>query len=118
MGRRMLMRWSPAKIDHQARGEQAEEGGRRTRRGRGVSLLHFPGLVACPAPTILQREAKQAPPSPLQQATPTGAISAATGLRDAKLTPPGVAAMGDEADVEVETLAREEHRAPPAPTDL
>ena len=41
----------------------------------------------------------------------------ATGSSDAQLLPPRVAVMGHEADVEVETLAGEEHRAPPAPAD-
>lgn len=114
MGRRMTMRRSPAKIDHQVRGEQAEEGGRRTTRGlgRGCPCCISPTLPLLgdlPAPTILQREAKQAPARPLKRATPTKATSGATASGDANLPPPRVAATGDEAEVEAETLVREEH---------
>ena len=72
-------------------------------------------LGELPARTIPQHGNKQAPPPPLQQATPV--LMEATCSSDAQLLPPRVAVMGDEADVEAETLAGEEHRAPPAPAD-
>lgn len=86
-------------------GEQRkEEGGRRA---GGMALLQLPSLVSYPP----LRSSSASPPCTLKQATPTEATSGATAWGDANLPPPRVVAIGDEeeAEVEMETLAGEEH---------
>jgi len=76
-------------------------------RGRGVALLQLPSLVSYPP----LRSSSASPPCTLKQATPTEATSGTTTWGDANLPPPRVVVMGDEekAEVEMETLAGEEH---------
>ena len=68
-----------------ASSSKREGGGRRkedeARARGGLAAASQPDVLS--APTILQREAKQAPPRASQQATPTDAVSGALASGDA-----------------------------------
>ena len=74
--RRTRRKVSPQVIVPLARGGGTEGGGQHTDVGRASAAWRF----ICP--TVLQREAKQAPPRPSQQAPLTGAISDALASVD------------------------------------
>ena len=72
-----------------------------------MALLQLPSLVSYPP----LRSCSVSPPCTPKQASPTEATLGTTTWGDANLPPPRVVVMGDgeEAEVEMETLAGEEY---------